>query len=174
MALTSLQQADAREKEIPTEESIRVGEERQALAVANSQRLEQLRQAPQTQDAIAEAELEQQRLLIKQIQVDMDQNRDKLAAAHETQRFAQRAADLDVAMAKLTQENLVKASPLPVLEQAVKLARLAEEASLVRAPCDGTILELYARQGERVANAPILQMGDLARWSALRKFTRPT
>ena len=68
---------------------------------------------------------------------------------------------LDVAMAKLTQENLVKASPLPVLEQSVKLARLAEEASLVRAPCDGTILEVYARQGERVANTPILQMGDL-------------
>ncbi len=87
-----------------------MGEERQALAVAQLARLEQLRQAPQTQDAIAEAELEQQRLLIKQIQVDMDQNRAKLEAAHETQEFAQRAADLDVAMAKLTQENLVKVS----------------------------------------------------------------
>ncbi len=31
----------------------------------------------------------------------------------------------------------------------------------MRAPCDGTILEVYARQGERVANTPILQMGDL-------------
>ncbi len=82
VALISQQQAAAREKEIPTEESIRVGEERQALAVAQLERLEQLRQAPQTQDAIAEAELEQQRLLIKQIQVDMDHNRAQLEAAH--------------------------------------------------------------------------------------------
>lgn len=161
VALISQEQAAAQEKEIPTQESIRVGEQRQALAVAHLERLEQLRRAPQTQDAIAEAELEQQRLLTKQIQVDMDQNRTKLESARQTQGFAQRAADLDVAMAKLTQENLVKASPLPVLEQSVKLARLAEEASVVRAPCDGTVLEVYARQGERVANTPILQMGDL-------------
>jgi HlyD family secretion protein len=42
------------------------------------------------------------------------------------------------------------------------MAKLAEKASVVRAPCDGTVLELFARQGERVANAPILQLGDLS------------
>ncbi|MHB8974522.1 MAG: hypothetical protein ACYC3X_29325 [Pirellulaceae bacterium] len=161
LALVSQEQAAAREKEIPSQESIRVGEQRQALAVAHLARLEQLRRDPQTQDAIAEAELEQQRLVTKQIQVEMDQNRTKLEAARQTQGFAQRAADLDVAIAKLTQENMAKVSPLPVLEQSVKLARLAEEAAVVRAPCDGTILEVYARQGERVANTPILQLGDL-------------
>ncbi|MHB8863714.1 MAG: hypothetical protein ACYC6N_15025 [Pirellulaceae bacterium] len=161
VALIAQEQAAAREKEIPSEESIRVAEERQALAVARLEKLEQLRKNPQTQGAIADTELEQQRLLIKQIQVEMDQKRAELESARQTLEFAQRAADMDVAMARLTQENLVKATPLPVLEQTVKLARLAEEASLVRAPSDGTILEIYARPGERVANTPILQMGNI-------------
>jgi HlyD family secretion protein len=161
VALISQEQAAAREKEIPTEESIRVGEQRETLASARLEKLEQLKKDPQTQDAISDAELEQQRLLVRQIQVELEEHRTKLEAARQTQGFAQRVADLDVAMAKLTQENLVKASPLPLLEQSVKLARLTEEASLVRAPCNGTILEVYARQGERVANTPILQLGDL-------------
>jgi HlyD family secretion protein len=161
VAMISQEQAAAREKEIPTQESIHVGEQRETLASARLEKLEQLKKDPQTQDAISDAELEQQRLLVRQIQVELEEHRTKLEAARQTQGFAQRAADLDVAMAKLTQENLVKVSPLPVLEQSVKLARLTEEASLVRAPCDGTILEVYARQGERVANTPILQLGDL-------------
>ncbi len=36
---------------------------------------------------------------------------------------------------------------LPVLEQSVELAKLAEKASVVRAPCDGTILEVYCAAG---------------------------
>jgi HlyD family secretion protein len=64
-------------------------------------------------------------------------------------------------MAQTSLDSLDKATPIPALEQSVELARLAENASKVLAPCDGTILELYVREGERVANTPILQMGDL-------------
>jgi HlyD family secretion protein len=161
LAAVAQLQAQAKAREIPPEESIRVAEAREALAAARLEKLEQLSQDPRTRDAIAETELEQQRLLLRQIQVDLEQHRAQLQAARQSQELAQRAADLDMALAKATREQLVPISPVPALEQSVELARLAEEASLVRAPCDGTILEVYARQGERVANTPILQLGDL-------------
>jgi ABC exporter DevB family membrane fusion protein len=161
VAQISQQQAESRKKEIPPQESIRVAEQRLALAETQLKKLEQLRNDPQTQEAIAEAELEQQRLLIRQIQLELDANRVKLEMAQQTQELAQRAAALDVAIAQTTQDNLVKASPLPVLQQSVELAKLAEKISVVRSPCDGTILEVYSRQGEHVANTPILQVGDL-------------
>lgn len=161
VAHLSQQQAAARAQEIPPEESIRVGQQRLELAATHLKKLEELRNDPQTQEAIVEADLAQQRLLVQQIQVELDESRTRLDAARQTQQLAQRAADLDVRIARTTQQNLVKASPLPVLEQSVELARLGEKASVVRAPCDGTVLEVFARQGERVANAPILQLGDL-------------
>lgn len=161
LAAVAQLQAQAKAREIPPEESIRVAEAREALAAARLEKLEQLSQDPRTRDAIAEAELEQQRLLLRQIQVDLEQHRAQLEGARRAQELAQRAADLDMALAKATREQLLPVSPVPALEQSVELARLAEEASLVRAPCDGTVLEVYARQGERVANTPILQLGDL-------------
>jgi len=161
VAEISRQQAAAREKEIPLEESLKVGRQRLELAQSQLDKLEQLKRNPQTQDAVADAELEQQRLLVQQITVELDENEAKRAAAQEVQALAKRAAELDVAMAATTLTNLRESSPVPVLEQSVALAKLAADASVVRAPSDGRILEVYVRQGERVTNTPILLMGDL-------------
>ena len=161
LAKISQEQAEWKKREIPPKESISVATKRLELAEAQLEKLERLRNDPKTQEAIAQAELEQQQLLIRQIQLELDENSGKLEAAEQTQRLAQSAAELDVAMAHTAQDNLVKASPIPVLQQSVALAKLAEKVSVVRAPCDGTILEVYSRQGEHVANTPILQMGDL-------------
>lgn len=161
LAKISEQQAEARKKEIPLEESIDVGKQRLALAEARLKKLEQMQSDPQTQEAVADADLEQQRLLIRQITIELAENTGKLEAAQTTQGLAMSAAKLDSDMAQTSFQSLQDATPLPVLEQSVELAKLAEEASKVRAPCDGTILEVYIREGERVANTPILQMGDL-------------
>jgi chromosome segregation ATPase len=106
VAHLSQQQAEARAKEIPPEESIRVAQQRLELAENQLKKLEALKNDPQTNEAIVEAELEQQRLLIRQIQVELDESRTKLEAARETQQLAQRAAELDILMAQTTQENL--------------------------------------------------------------------
>ena len=48
-----------------------------------------------------------------------------------------------------------------MLSKTTELTRLTAEATLVRAPSDGKILQIYTREGERVANTPILLMGNL-------------
>jgi HlyD family secretion protein len=157
------QQAIARKKEIPSSDAIEVLQERLALAQRQRAKLEELRNNSATRDAITEAELKQQELLVQQIASELKQQQAKLAAATETQLLGERAAELDIAMANKTRQSLQDDSAIKVLEQSVELARLLKEATQVRAPCKGTILEVYAREGERVANTPILQIGDLDR-----------
>ncbi len=154
-------QAEARKKEIPPADLARVAQQRRDLAAERLQKLEQLQNNPVTRDAITESELEEQRLLIKQIEAELKQNEGKLQAADESQLLAAEAAKLEFEMAQSTQAGLATASPLEALRQTAELAVLVKNATRVLAPRDGTILEVYAREGERVANTPILQMADL-------------
>lgn len=156
-------QAETREKEIPPEQLELAMQSRRALAAEQLQLLQKLRDNPVTRDAIADAEIKQQTLLLQQIDAEILHNQNKKEAATDLQELALQAADVDSRMAELTLTGLQQGDPSQVLERSVELARLVAEATTVRAPCDGKILEIYARRGERIANAPILLMGDLSR-----------
>jgi HlyD family secretion protein len=160
-AKLSIDQAKARAGEIPPDDLTTVAKNRRDLAVTRLTKLQQLRDNPATRDAVTDAELEQQQLLIEQIDAELKQNSGKQGAAKNSVNLASQAAELDLQMAERTTDELEKVSPIPALETGVELARLAVESTEVRAPCKGTILEVYARTGERVANTPILQMADL-------------
>jgi len=58
-------------------------------------------------------------------------------------------------------EGLQKSHPGEMLQQTAELARLAAEATSVKAPRGGKILDIYIREGERVSNTPILLMANL-------------
>ena len=71
------------------------------------------------------------------------------------------AANLDLAAAKEAKEQLPFAIPVRSLEVSRKLAEAQFQRTEVTAPCNGTILKIYARPGETIGNKPILQMADL-------------
>lgn len=156
-------QAETREKEIPPEQLELAMQSRRALAAEQLQLLQKLRDNPVTRDAISEAEIKQQTLLLQQIDAEILHNQNKKEAATDLQELALQAADVDARMAELTLTGLQQSDPSQVLERSEELARLVAEATTVRAPCNGKILEIYARRGERIANVPILLMGDLSR-----------
>lgn len=163
IAELAVRQAESTKQEIEArKESATVGTRRFELAEARLNKLKELRAHPETLDAVAEAELEQQQLLLRQIEVELRQGEAQLAVAQDNQKLACQAARKELELARLHLESLTPVSPLPALEKRIALTELAAEASIVRAPCDGTILEVYMREGERVANSPILQIGDLS------------
>ncbi|MBM4092293.1 MAG: hypothetical protein FJ276_23125 [Planctomycetes bacterium] len=145
------------------EKAISVGQARRELAQHQLEKLTALRGEAATRDAITEAETRQQELLIEQLNAEIQQNEAKLGSAKKSQQTAQDAAALDKMIADKTLETLEPLSPLTVLKKSVELAEAAEQASVVRAPCDGQILEIFVREGERISKSPILQMGDLNR-----------
>ncbi len=166
-AALAVEQAEAREKELPPAELERIMQDRRKLAFQQFQKLQQLRNNPATRDAITDAELEQQQLLIHQLDAEILQNKNKLEVARVSQQLAVRAAELDATIAQLSKEGVDQADPTEVLHLGVALAGMVYDETCVNAPCDGKILEIYARQGERVTNTPILLMGDLSQMICL-------
>jgi HlyD family secretion protein len=156
-------QAANRAVEIPPEELGEVMAKRRALAAEQLSRLEQLWENPVTRDALTEAEVRQQRLLVEQIDAEIVHNDNKTDAAKVAQSLASEAARQDSVMARISNQGLVEADPGEVLHRTAELARLVAEATTVKAPIAGKILEIYARPGERVANTPLLLMADLSR-----------
>ena len=78
----------------------------------------------------------------------------KTEAAKTAQRLAEQAAELDVTIAKLGDEAITSSNPEDVLDWTAKLAERTLKATKVLAPNKGRVLEIYAREGERVANTP--------------------
>ncbi len=157
----SRQRAEAGENEIPPQELQQVAQDRRDAADTQLKTLRQLYADPATRDAITGAELKQQELLLQQLDAEIKHNNAKRAAAERTQELALEAARLDVEIAGESYRALEDANPEATLQLTAKLAGLAAKATKVLAPCNGTVLEVYARQGERVANTPLLQMADL-------------
>ena len=157
----AIKQAQAHEKELPPDELKQVLEERKRLAEERYAKLQQLRDNPATRDAIAATELEQQQLLIRQLDAEIQHTKNQGDVAITSQRLAVEAAELDLTMARLGDEGLQKGDPRDVMRWTTQLAQRTARATTVTAPSKGKILEIYARKGERVANTPILLMADL-------------
>ena len=114
-------------------------QQRLELAEAQLERLEQLKKDPQTQEAIVEGGTGAAAIAHQTNPGRV--GREPCQAGSGSSKPSSWRSGLRNSMslmAQTTQDNLVKASPLPVLQQSVELAKLAEKVSVVRAPCDGT------------------------------------
>ena len=160
-ATLAVKLAEARKKELPPDELLQVAVRRKELAADQLKQLEQLRDNPATRDAITDGELKQQQLLIEQLTAEIEHNQNKGIAATDAQKLAVAAAKLDLDIAHLAEKSIKDADPAAMLSKSTELTRLTAEATTVRAPSKGKILQIYTREGERVANTPVLLMGDL-------------
>jgi ABC exporter DevB family membrane fusion protein len=161
VARLAVELAQARGKEIPSDELEKILVDRKQLAEDQLKKLRELRLNPATRDAVTDAEIEQQQLLTRQLDVEIQQSAAKRAAALEAQRLAVEAASKEVTITEKAQAGLIAAKPEQVLYWTAELADRTRRALPVKAPCDGHILEIYCREGERIANTPILLMADL-------------
>jgi HlyD family secretion protein len=76
---------------------------------------------------------------------------------------SQAASELQSARAALRQLLRANELGLEAGNLELKRAEAMYARTQVAAPCDGTILKIYVRPGETIANKPILQMADLRR-----------
>ena len=161
MAQLAVQRAEEGKREIAAQDSsVDVGQSRLTLATARLESLKKLRE--HAGEAVAQADLEQQQLLVRQLEVELQQGDIQLQVARENQDLAYQAAAKELELARLQFNRLDSISPIAALRRAAELADLAAQASRVCAPRNGKILEIYLHRGERVATTPILKMADLS------------
>jgi HlyD family secretion protein len=122
---------------------------------------DQERIAKLSKDLVSDQERERQTQLVSQAESELDSARAALDQLRDANRLGLEAANLDLAAAKEAKKQLPFVIPVRSLEVSRKLAEAQFRRTEVTAPCNGTILKIYARPGETIGNKPILQIADL-------------
>jgi HlyD family secretion protein len=118
-------------------------------------------------DIVSPQERERQGLLVQQAAAEHEAAKVMLEKLIVGTRLAIEAAEADLAAAKSSKAQVLSAIPVKSLEAGCELAQTQLNRTIVTAPCKGTVLKIFARPGELLGNAPILQMADLSRMAVV-------
>ncbi len=105
--------------------------------------------------AVAKAEAE---LKAAEAAVDKGRSAGKLAVA---------AAEADLEAALAGKKQVVSTIAIESLKKREELAKAQWERTVLKAPCDGTVLKVFLRPGETLGAMPVLQMADRSRIAVL-------
>jgi len=126
------------------------------LAEKDLQRLKNL-----SSRLVTDQERERQELVLSKAIADLHAAEAEVDANRKKEEAARTTAALSLANAKATKDQVLAAIPLKSAEINAELAELQLAQSLITAPSDGTVLEVFVRPGEFISQKPILQMADL-------------
>jgi HlyD family secretion protein len=142
-----------------------------ALAQKDLDRLSKLR-APTdpsglSDEIVSEQDLERQQLVVHRAKTEMDAAKAELRSLQETRDLSLKAAEADYGAAVAAKREAVVAIPIKSLQQRLEMAKADLALAEIKAPTSGTVLKIFVRAGESLAQKPILAMGNLARMVAL-------
>ncbi len=131
---------------------------RTTLALA---RKDQARLAGLREGFVSPQETERQALVVQQAEAAVDADASLLEKLTRTQALSLEAAQAELKAAEATKTQVLSAIPVESLRSQRDLAKRQCERMAMEAPCDGTVLKVFVRPGETVAQRPVLQMADL-------------
>lgn len=123
--------------------------------------LELLIENPRLRGAIGKLEFESKRTELLQAKIEFDQASLNCQQGVEAAKLAVRQAQQLVENAKASLRELQETNNVLPLEKQIELLRLQAEQSQLRAPSNGTVLQVNSAPGERTANLPIFEFANL-------------
>jgi HlyD family secretion protein len=158
-ARLGVQQSEMHQADIQAEElRLPVLERSWQLAKKEQDRLKEL-----SNRLISEQERERQELAAEKARVEYQAASKLLEKSKRSNDLAMQAAQADLEAALASREVALHSAPLESLEKKLELAKAQCDRTVLRAPCDGTVLKIFVRPGEVVGSTPILQMANLDR-----------
>lgn len=116
---------------------------------------------------ISAQDIERQQLLVAKTESDLLAAQRAIGTLTAKQELALRTAQAEIDVLEASKKRIDAQAPLSSLDAEIASLRAQQKRSVVRAPCDGEILEIYAQPGELVGNQPILRMADLTAMSVV-------
>ena len=124
-------------------------------------RLNSLRNNPSTHDLLNQTDLDKQRLIVEQLQMQIEQSNLEIELARKSAGRAQQAAENNVYTIESSLKNANKAVPMTTLDATVEMAQLALDMTEIKSPIDNaTVLDIIVREGDSVTNKPVMIIGD--------------
>ena len=123
-------------------------------------RLRTLGADPVTRQLINQTDIEKQQLLVDQLDVQIEQAKTELELASEKISRGQQAAEIDLKTVEFSLQQYGSAIPKRSMETAIQAATMALDATEIKSPINGTILDIIVREGDTVANLPVMLLGD--------------
>jgi HlyD family secretion protein len=102
-----------------------------------------------------------QRTLVRKNEEELEMEQADLGRLQAEQRMEALAASAELRLERAALARARIAVGVASLEKDVALAEARVARATIRAPIEGQILKIVTRPGERISEAPILQMGDL-------------
>jgi HlyD family secretion protein len=110
---------------------------------------------------ISDQEKRQQALLVDKLSAELSAAQSMVTQLEQTSQLVLKAARADVEAAKTAKDQIKATIPTASLEAGRQAAIAQRERSIIKAPIAGTVLAVYTRAGEHIANQPVLQMANL-------------
>lgn len=163
-AEASLNQAKDHESALKVQQSkIDVLRMNLALARAGQRRLKQLAST----DIVTPQDREEQDLAVAKAEAELKAAEMDLEKGRRAGKLAVAAAEADLKAALAGKKQVLSTIAVESLKKREELVQAQWERTVLRAPCDGTVLKVFVRPGEALGAMPILQMADRRRMAVV-------
>jgi len=159
-AKAALNQAKGYESDLKVQQS-KVDVLRMNLQMARltQARLQQLAST----DIVTPQDREEQALAVAKAEAELKAAETAVEKGRSAGKLAVAAAEADLKAAIAGRDLALSTIAIESLEKREQLAREQWERTILRAPCDGTVLKVFLRPGEALGAMPVLQMADRSR-----------
>jgi len=163
-ARAALNQARAYDLDLKVQESkIAVLQKNLEFARLTERRLKKL----SSTDVVSPQEREEQELAVAKAQAELKAAQTLYEKGKTSGQLGVAAAEADLEAAIAGKKQILSTISVESLKKREELARAQWERTVLRAPCDGTVLKVFLRPGEVLGGSPILQFADRGRMVVL-------
>ena len=131
-----------------------------AAAQRALEKLKEMRENPVTRDLVGQNEIDTQQALVDSLAAQIDQGEREVALGEESAERAHTLALLQQDLAKFNVDNASKLVPTQSLNTAIKMAKMAYDATQLKSPIAGKVLDIATSQGDAVATKPLMLIGN--------------
>jgi HlyD family secretion protein len=114
-------------------------------------------------DIVTPQDREEQRLAVAKAEAELKAAEAAVDKGRSAGKLAVVAAEADLEAALAGKKQVLSTIAIESLNKREELAKAQWERTVLKAPCDGTVLKVFLRPGETLGAMPVLQMADRSR-----------
>ena len=135
------------------------------------EKLKGMRINPVTRDLVGEVEITQQEALFDKLRAQLQQANGEVGIAEQAIKRSQEMSAVQLRLAEYNANAPGQSVPTTSLNLAIKAAKMALDATTLKSPVKGRVLDLSIYQGDTVMTRPIMLIADTTKMVCIAEIT---